>query len=186
MRPSVSGRPGFSPEPISGWTAGSWAGPGAAHAVPWSGSSQGSWSCKCRIYVEGCVAAHPSDSCVSAWQPWSGFLCRHACPLQRDWCASLLLLLVPHRELTIKASTLGKPTFAGIVCCRPDGLAYYQPANAEATVIFPCFHYYGIIAIYYPDMLLGGTLLDDAEMWSSLDSILTFIISGRTSALRHQ
>ena len=75
---------------------------------------------------------------------------------------------------------------AGIVCCHPDGLAYYQPANAEATAIFPCYHYYGIIAIYYPDMMLGGTLLDDAEMWSSLDSILTFIISGRTSAEHHQ
>ena len=76
--------------------------------------------------------------------------------------------------------------FAGIVCCRPDGLAYYQPANAEATAIFPCYHYYGIIAIYYPDMMLGGTLLDDVEMWSSLDSILTFIVSGRTSAEHHQ
>ena len=72
------------------------------------------------------------------------------------------------------------------MCCRPDGLAYYQPPNGVATGIFPCFYYHGIIAIYYTDMMLGGTLLDDAEIWSSLDSVLVFIISGTTSAFVHQ
>lgn len=67
---------------------------------------------------------------------------------------------------------------AGIVCCHPNGLAYYQPAAASLYTSFPCFYTYAVVAVFYPDMLLAGALLDDEEMWSSLDSIGLFLISG--------
>ena len=69
---------------------------------------------------------------------------------------------------------------AGIICCQADNTASVG-ATQQLSRSFPCAVSYGVYGVFYPQMMLGGMLLDDEEMWASLDSLQLVVFPGRLS-----
>ena len=67
---------------------------------------------------------------------------------------------------------------AGILCCEADYMVKFGPGPIELAPSYPCAVSYGVFGLFYPEMMLGGTLLDDEEVWASLDSVQLAIFSG--------
>ena len=78
--------------------------------------------------------------------------CSHAYALKWQWCA-------------------------GVVCCQSDGLGYVK-LEAGITQSVTCPTAFAVIGLYYTSMQLAGTLLNDAGVWSSLNTLQFLIMAG--------
>lgn len=79
--------------------------------------------------------------------------CSHAYALKWQWCA-------------------------GVVCCQSNGLGYVK-LEAGITQSVTCPTTYAVIGLYYTSMQLAGTLLDDASVWISLNTLQFLIMAGK-------
>ena len=64
---------------------------------------------------------------------------------------------------------------AAVSCCSPDG------SFSEAYPIVPtssCSPQYAVMGLFVPTLDLGGSLVDDAAVWSTLNTLHLFIAAG--------